>query len=62
MARGRRPKADPPVQWKVSIPQSLAVATMEYLKDPFLGEPLLGERSKLIEKLLRQYLKAQGVI
>lgn len=55
--RGRRPKADPPVKWKVSIPSSLALAVNEHLADPFLGEPLLGERSKLIEKLLRNYLK-----
>lgn len=59
--RGRRPKTDPPVKWKVSVPTSVANAINSLLVDPLLDEPAFGERSKLIEKLLRRHLKEQGV-
>jgi len=61
MARGRKPKTDRPVEWKLRIPTSVAGAISELLADPLTEKPPLGARSQLTEKLYRRYLKEQGI-
>lgn len=55
--RGRPPLADPPVEWKVAVPSSLANKITLILADPMSGGVKYGSRSKLIELLLRNWLK-----
>lgn len=59
--RGRKAKLDRPVEWKVSIPTSVADAINELLRDPFLDKPALGARSELTTQLYREYLAKQGI-
>lgn len=61
MARGRKARADRPVEWKLRIPASVARAITATILDPITGEPMYGERSKLTEQLYRKYLKEQGI-
>jgi hypothetical protein len=58
---GRRPHRDRPVKWNISLPTSLANDVTQFLADPFLGTPLRGDRSKLIETLLRKHLRENAV-
>jgi len=57
--RGRKPKTDRPVEWKLRIPTSVATAISDLLADPLTGKPPLGARSKLTEQLYRQLLKSK---
>jgi len=59
--RGRKPKTDRPVEWKLRIPTTVANALNELLADPLTGKPPLGKRSQLTEQLYRSYLKQKGV-
>lgn len=59
MARGRRPAADPPVEWYTSIPGSLAAKVELLLFDPVLNKPKYGGRSGLIQFLLRKWVEEQ---
>jgi len=54
--RGRTKRHDRPVEWKIHIPQSLAKAINERLYDPLVNGPAYGARSKLTEKLYRDWL------
>jgi hypothetical protein len=57
--RGRKPHADPPVEWKISIPQSVAAPVELLLTDAFTGKPKHGARAKLITELLTNWLEEQ---
>ncbi len=59
MARGRRKLTDPPVEWKVSVPTSLAARAELILLDPVKQTIGYGERSKLLTKLLKAWVDAQ---
>ena len=53
----KRPNADPPTEWKISIPTSLALEIMLYLPmDLVKGKTRHGARSALITRLLRDWL------
>ena len=54
--QGRPRHSDPPVEWKVSLPASLAHRITLILADPLSGSTRYGSRSKLIELLLRNWL------
>lgn len=58
--RGKKPHADPPTEWKISIPTSVAAAVELILTDPLTGKPRHGARAKLITQLLSQWLKEQS--
>lgn len=62
MPRGRKPKIDKTIRWKITIPQSVARATVHTLtrRNPS-GELGYGDRSALFEKLLRRWLSEQDV-
>jgi hypothetical protein len=50
-------KADPPVEWKLRIPTSLAAAVTRHLPwDPLTNRPRLGARSDLTVRLYRAWL------
>lgn len=57
MGRGRPKKHDTPVSWYVSIPSSLAAEVELILLDPLTGRPRFGERSQLVELLLRDWVE-----
>lgn len=54
--RGRKPHADPPTEWKVSIPTSIAAKVELLLTDPYTGKPEHGARSRLLTQLLVNWL------
>ena len=59
--RGKKPHADPPVEWKVSIPTSIAAQVELILTDPLTGKPKHGARAKLIAQLLRTWVDEQKI-
>ncbi len=59
MARGRPQLSDPPIEWKISLPSSVAAQIELHLLDPLSGKPKHGARSKLITRLLRTWIKSQ---
>lgn len=58
--RGRKPHADPPTEWKVSLPTSIAAKVELLLTDPYTGKPEHGARSRLLTALLTQWLEEQS--
>lgn len=56
---GRKPFADRPVNWKLSIRGSTAAAIELYFTDPLTGEVKKGARSKLVNQLLEEWLQQQ---
>lgn len=56
MARGRKSHTDPPVEIKVHVPTSVIGKVELALVDPVRGKPTYGSRSKLITRLLRDWL------
>lgn len=54
--RGRPPNAEATVEWKISVPLSIANKVTLILADPLSGSVRYGSRSKLIELLLRNWL------
>jgi len=58
--RGRKPKADPPVRWELSLPLSLATEIELALLDPLRGKVAHGARTDLVTMLLRQWLASQS--
>ena len=56
MKRGRPLNNEPSIEWKVSVPQSLANKVTLLLADPMSGGIRYGSRSKLIELLLRNWI------
>ena len=60
MPRGRKASSDPPIEWSVNIPTSLAVEVTLYLpRDPAKGTVKHGARATLIQHLLRKWLEEQ---
>lgn len=57
--RGRKAHIDPPVNFVLSIPQSLAAKVELLLYDPTTGKPAYGGRSALIQQLLREWVESQ---
>ncbi|MGW8181093.1 MAG: hypothetical protein ACWGQW_20380 [bacterium] len=57
---GKKPHTDPPTEWKISIPTSLALEVMLYLpRDYAKGKVKHGARRDLITSLLREWLTKQ---
>jgi len=57
---GRKALLDPPVRWELSLPSSLAAQVEVLLADPVRGKTSYGARTKLITRLLREWLREQG--
>ena len=53
---GRKPFADQPVEWKISLPGSLAAKVELILLDPAALRAGYGKRSALICMLLREWI------
>ena len=56
---GRKPHADKPRQWKITLPDSIATQVELLLCDAMTGKPAYGARGDLITKLLREWLEKQ---
>jgi len=54
----RKKHADRPVEWKLSIPSSVAGAVDLELFDAVRGRPTYGARSALVTELLKEWLKS----
>jgi len=61
MSRGRKPSLVPTVQWSIMIPIDLAFQIEAQLMDPVTQKAAYSARSKLIQSLLYNWLKEQGV-
>jgi hypothetical protein len=59
MSRGRKRHVDRPVKWTLNIRESLAGQVAVLLSDPVTGKPKAGARSKLINRLLAEWLEEQ---
>jgi len=57
MSRGKVAKTDRPVEWKLTIPTSIAVQINKHLEDPMTMKPIFGARGKLTAKLYLEYLR-----
>lgn len=57
MSRGRRRHSDPPVNYYISMPQTLAAKIELALFDPTTGKPKYGGRSQLFQILARRWLE-----
>lgn len=57
MSRGKKKHTDRPVEWKISIPESIAAPVELLLLDPVSGKPKHGARAKLITQLLSKWLE-----
>ena len=53
----RHKHADPPVKILVSLPSSLVAKLDLLLIDPVRGKPKYAQRSRLIRRLLREYVE-----
>lgn len=49
-------RSDPPVEIELSIPQSVLTRVELALVDPVRGKPAYGARSKLVTRLLKDWL------
>lgn len=58
MRTGRPKHADPPVNWKLSIPSSLAAEFELITADLMTGVPAKGIRSKIMQELIRGFIAA----
>lgn len=56
---GKKKQADRPEDWKISLPRSITAPVSLLLADPLTGRPKYGARSRLIERLLREWLVTQ---
>jgi len=56
MTRGKVAHTDPPVKWRINVPESVAAKVELMLFDPLKGEIKYAARSDLITKLLVQWL------
>lgn len=59
MRVGRKSKLDKPIDWKISIPQSLVVEVEMRLLDPVTLKTRYGARSKLVVRLLQEWVDGQ---
>lgn len=57
MSAGRRAHTDPPIDWALSIPTSVAAKADILLLDPLTQKPKYGGRSKLVTTLLRDHFR-----
>lgn len=57
---GKKQHADRPENWKLSLPQSVTAPINLLLSDPLTGLPKYGARSRLVERLLREWLEKQA--
>lgn len=53
-----RVTTEPTVDWKISVPASIAGAVELKLADPIRGRPIYGARAQLIKFLLEDWLRA----
>lgn len=53
---GRKPHADPPENWRLSIPRSLAIQVELLLYDPAKGKVAYSSRSDYVTSLIRHDL------
>lgn len=60
MTRGRKSLTDRPVEWKISVPSSVVAPISLLLTDPLTGRAAHGARSKLVTRLLREWLIRQS--
>lgn len=61
MARGRKPNLVPTTQWSIMIPIDLAFQVENALMDPVTKRAKHAARSRLIQGLLYEWLKQQGI-
>lgn len=47
---------EPYVQWKITLPASLAARVEIQLMNPTFGKPHYGSRARLVEELIRLWL------
>ena len=59
MSRGRKPNADPPTEWYISLPSTLAAKVELLLYDPVTQKAQYGGRSGLIQTLLRTWVEGK---
>jgi len=60
MPRGKKKLLDPPVEWKLSLPQSVTAPVSLLLSNPLTGLPKHGARSRLVTRLLQDWLDEQA--
>lgn len=58
---GRKPNAIPSIDWKLQIPEPLAVKFDTLHVDALTGKIPYGLRSEIIVGLIRQYLRDQNI-
>lgn len=58
---GRKRHNDAPVNWKLSVPQSIAVQVELLLYDPLLNRVAYSARSAYVSGLIREDLARRGV-
>jgi len=56
---GKKAHADPPVEMRINVPQSIAAKMELLLLDPLTRRPRYGARSDLITKLLREWISSK---
>ena len=59
---GRKKLIDPPVRWRLNLPQSLATLIDLMLYDPVMGEVGYGQRSQYITRLIKEDLAKRRAI
>ena len=61
MTRGRKAALVPTISWHIQVPIDLAFQVELRLADPVTQKAAYAARSKLIQSLLYEWLKSQGV-
>lgn len=59
MITKKRKNLDRPVEWKLSLPQSVTAPVALLLTDPLTGLPKHGARARLVTQLLKEWLDNQ---
>lgn len=54
--RGRKPHTDPPVRVEITVPQTVIAKLDLLLSDPLTARTKYGARSRLITRLIREWL------
>ncbi len=57
--RGRKKHVEDRVEWCVGVPKHLSDSVEEQLSDPLTGRTRYGAKSKLVAKLLREWMEAR---
>lgn len=58
---GRKPNPIKAVDWKIQIPENLAIKFDTIYVNPLTGKIPYGLRSEIIVGLIRKYLQEQGI-